>query len=63
MKRQQTKVYWEFNIDVVGPWFESKAKRRKVRKVLSRKHLRAIEAAALAAARAKLPPGFRALLS
>ena len=63
MKRQQTIVYWEFNIDILGPGYKSVAKRRKVRKVLSRKRLRAIEQAALLATKAKLPAGFRAMLS
>lgn len=63
MKRQQTIVYWEFSIDIVGPRYEKLAERRKAREVLSRKRLRAIEAAALVATRAKLPQGFRAILS
>ena len=63
MKRKQTIVYWEFNIDILGPWYETLAERRKARKVLSRKRLRQIEKAALLATKAGLPPGFRATLS
>ena len=63
MKRQQTITYWEFNIDILGPRHEKISERRKARKILSRKRLRLIEAAALVAAKAKLPPGFRAILS
>jgi hypothetical protein len=63
MKRQRTIVYWEFNIDILGPGYKSVAKRRKVRKVLSRKRLRDIEKAALLATKNKLPAGFRAILS
>ena len=63
VKDQRTIVYWEFNIDILGPRHENLAKRRKARKILSRKRLRLIEAAALLATKAKLPPGFRAMLS
>jgi hypothetical protein len=63
VKRQRTIVYWEFSIDIVGPRHEKLAERRKARKVLSRKRLREIEAAALTATRGKLPEGFRAILS
>jgi hypothetical protein len=63
MKRQQTIIYWEFNIDILGPRHEKLAERRKARKILSRKRLRVIEQAALLAAKAKLPAGFRATLS
>jgi hypothetical protein len=63
MKRQRTIVYWEFNIDIVGPRHEKLAERRKARKVLSKKRLREMEEAALIATKAKLPPGFRATLS
>ena len=60
MKRQRTIVYWEFNIDILGPRHEELAERRKARKVLSRKRLREIEQAALMATKAKLPAGFTA---
>ena len=63
MKRQRIIVYWEFNIDILGPRHEKLAERRKARKVLSRKRLREIEVAALLATKAKLPAGFRAMLS
>ena len=63
MKRQKTVVYWEFSIDILGPWHEKVADRRKARKILSRKRLREIEKSALRAARAKLPPGFSILLT
>ena len=63
MKRQRSIVYWEFTIDILGPWHEEVAERRKARKVLSRRRLREIEKAALLAAKAKLPPGFNTLLS
>jgi hypothetical protein len=63
VKRHRTIVYWEFNIDILGPRHETLAERRKARKILSRKRLRLIEAAALLATKAKLPPGFRATLS
>jgi hypothetical protein len=63
VKRKRTIVYWAFNIDILGPWHKQLAERREARKVLSRKRVRAIEAAALSATRAKLPSGFRAILS
>ena len=63
MKRQRVIVYWEFNIDILGPRHEKLAERRKVRKRLSRKLLRNIEHAALLATKAKLPTGFMATLS
>lgn len=63
MKLKQTIVYWEFNIDIIGPRHEKVRDRRKARKTLSRKRLRLIERAALIVTRAKLPPGFRAILS
>ena len=63
MKRQRSIVYWEFTIDILGPWHEKIAERRKARQILSRKRLREIEKAALLAANAKLPPGFSTLLS
>jgi hypothetical protein len=63
VKRHRTIVYWEFNIDILGPGYKSVAKRRKMRKALSRKRLRAIEQAALLVTEAKLPAGFRAMLS
>ena len=63
MKRQRTITYWEFSIDILGPRHEKLAERRKVRKILSRKRLRLIEAAALLVTKTNLPPGFRAMLS
>jgi len=63
MKRKRIIVYWEFTIDILGPGYKSVAKRRKVRKVLSRKRLRDIEQAALLATKGKLPDGFTASVS
>ena len=63
MKRQQTITYWEFSIDIVGPRYRTKSQRRAIHKVLSRKRLRDLEQAALLATKAKLPAGFRAMLS
>ncbi len=63
MKRKRTIVYWEFTIDIVGLWHETKAEREQVRKRLPRKRLKEIEQAAWLATKAKLPPGFRAVLS
>ena len=63
MKRQRIIVYWEFTIDIFGPGHTSVAKRRKMRKVLSRKRLRDIELAALLATKNKLPAGFTATVS
>ena len=63
MKQKRTIVYWAFNIDILGPRHEKLAERRKARKVLSRKRLRQVERAALIAAKAYLPRGFRAMLS
>jgi hypothetical protein len=63
MKRQRIIVYWEFTIDILGPGHKSIAIRREMRKVLSRKRLRAIEQAALLATKAKLPAGFTATVS
>jgi hypothetical protein len=63
VKRQQTITYWEFSIDILGPRYSRKSQRRAIHKVLSRKRLRDIEQAALLATKAKLPAGFRAMLS
>ena len=63
MKRKRTIVYWEFTIDIEGPWHEMRAEREKVRKRLPKKRLKEIEQAAWLAAKAKLPSGFRAVLS
>jgi hypothetical protein len=62
VKRKRTIVYWAFNIDILGPRHEGLKERRKARKILS-KQLKQIERAALLASKAKLPPGFRAILS
>ncbi len=63
MKRQRIIVYWEFTIDILGAGYKSLAKRRKMRKLLPRKRLRAVEQAALLATKAELPPGFTATVS
>ena len=63
MKYQRTIIYWEFNIDILGPRQEKLAERRQMRKLLSRKRLRDIEQAALLATKTKLPPGFTATVS
>ncbi len=62
MKRKRIIVYWEFNIDILGPRYEGLEERRKARKILARR-LRQIERAALLATELKLPSGFRAVLS
>ena len=62
MKRKQTAVYWAFNIDILGHRYEGLEERRKARKMLS-KRLKQMERAALQATKAKLPPGFWAVLS
>lgn len=62
MKRKQAIVYWAFNIDIFGPRYEAIRDRQNARKILL-KRLRKIERAALLATKAKLPPGFRAVLS
>jgi hypothetical protein len=63
MKRKRLIVYWEFTIDIVGPSYKRVTERRKIRKVLSRRRLRALEQAALLATKAKLPAGFTATVS
>ena len=63
MKRQQIIVYWEFTIDILGPWHKELSDRRKIRQVLSRKRLRIIEQAALLATKTHLPAGFTATVS
>ena len=63
MKRQRTILYWSFVIDIFGPGYSTREQRRAVHKVLSRKRLRDIEQAALAATKAKLPPRFKATVS
>ena len=63
MRRKRIIVYWEFTIDILGLGYKNVAKRRKVRKVLSRQRLRVIEQAALLATKAKLPVGFTATAS
>jgi hypothetical protein len=62
VKRKQAIVYWAFNIDIVGPRYETIVDRQNARKILS-KRLGKIEKAALLATKGKLPPGFRAILS
>jgi hypothetical protein len=39
VKRNRIIVYWEFNIDILGPWHRELSDRRKMRKILSRKRL------------------------
>ena len=63
MKRERTITYWSFEIDIVGPRFGTRAQRRAIHKVLSRKRLREIEQAALLTTKAKLPVGFTAMVS
>jgi hypothetical protein len=63
VKRKRIIVYWEFTIDILGPWQKELSERRKMRKALSRQRLRVIERAALLATKANLPPGFRAIVS
>jgi len=63
VKRRRTIVYWEFTIDILGPWHRELSDRRKMRKMLSRKRLRTIEQEALLATKTNLPPGFAAKLS
>jgi len=63
MERKRIIVYWEFTIDILGPGHKSIAKRRKMRKVLSRERLKAIEQEALLATKTKLPEGFTAKVS
>ena len=63
MKHKRTIVYWEFTVDIVGPWYETRAEREQVRKRLPKKRLKAIEQAAWLSVKAKLPSGFRAVLS
>lgn len=63
MERKRTIVYWEFTIDIVGPRHKTKAQREKVRKGLRKNLLKEIEQAAWLVTKAKLPPGFRAVLS
>lgn len=63
MKRTRTIVFWEFTIDIVGPRYETKARREQFRKRLSKKRLKEIERAAWLATKAELPPGFKAVLS
>lgn len=63
MTHKRIIVYWEFTIDVLGPWRKELSDRRKMRQILSRQRLRQIERAALLAVEAKLPPGFRATIS
>jgi hypothetical protein len=63
VKRQRIIVYWEFTIDILGPWHKELSDRRKARKVLSRQRLHLIEQAALLATKNHLPAGFTAKLS
>jgi len=63
VRRKRIIVYWEFNIDILGPWHTELSDRRKMRKILSRERLRIIERAALLATKSRLPAGFTAKLS
>jgi hypothetical protein len=63
MKRKRTIVYWEFVITIAGPRYATKAERERVRNRLPKKRLKEIEQAAWLATKAKLPAGFRAVLS
>jgi hypothetical protein len=63
VKRKRIIVYWEFTIDIFGPWHKKLGDRRKTRKVLSRKRLRVIERAALLATKTYLPASFTAKVS
>jgi hypothetical protein len=62
MTSRRTIVFYEFNIDIVGPRYRNKYHLRRIRKLLSRA-LPDIEKAALAATKARLPKGFRAELT
>ncbi len=53
-------TYWEFSIEITGPRYETKAERRRIHKILSKKLLKQIEEVARLAAKRKLPPGFKA---
>ena len=61
--QKRTIDYWEFTIDTVGPWHETRAERERVRNRLPKKRLKEIEHAAWLATKTKLPLGFRAVLS
>ncbi len=58
--RKKRVTYWEFSIEITGPRFETKAERRRIHKILSKKLLKQIEELARLAAKSKLPPGFKA---
>lgn len=53
-------TYWEFSVEITGPRYETKAERRGIHRILSRKLLREIEELARLAVKRKLPPDFRA---
>jgi hypothetical protein len=63
VSRKRTIVYWEFVITLVGPRYPTKADRERVRRVLPKKRLKEIERVAWLATQAKLPAGFKAVLS
>ncbi len=62
MKRQRTVVFWAFNIDIIGPYYDQLSQHRNARRALAKK-LKQIEKAALLAAKEKPPRGFTAVLS
>ena len=61
--RRERIVYWAFNIEIIGPRYETKAEGRRIRRILSRKLLKQIEELARLASESKLPPGFRVKVS
>ena len=58
MRKPRTIVYHAFHVEIVGPRYRTKARRRKIRKILSRMLLRKIERASQVAAQKKLPANF-----
>jgi hypothetical protein len=56
-------IYWAFNVEITGPRYQTRAKRRSIHHILSRKLLRQIEEAARQTVKNKLPSGFRVTVS
>lgn len=58
--RKKRITYWEFSVEITGPRYRTKAERRRIHRILSKKLLKQIEDLARLAAKSMLPPGFQA---
>lgn len=58
--RRKRIAYWGFYVEITGPGYRTRAGRRRIHRILSRKRLKELEQLAKQAVQSKLPHGFRA---